>query len=134
MDFYYSPTNSYLRPGHGAPTGDIRKKKFTEHQIDIGLKRSQSSFNLDEAGSYVGGLPMARFNSEFDLESPVSKIYKLSYQYVYSIASQYIYDKEIKDRIRYIFVNKDQGHFIIYFFQHIYEVDLLYITKPRRPN
>ena len=22
------------RPGHGAPTQDIRKKKFTEHQMD----------------------------------------------------------------------------------------------------
>ena len=23
-----------LRPGHGAPTYDVRKKKFTEHQLD----------------------------------------------------------------------------------------------------
>ena len=30
------------RPGHGAPTQDIRKKKFTEHQ----LKRSQSMHSL----------------------------------------------------------------------------------------
>ena len=60
------------RPGHGAPTQDIRKKKFTEHQIDIGLKRSQSSFSLDEAGGYVTGGSMSRFNSEYDLESPVN--------------------------------------------------------------
>ena len=32
------------RPGHGAPTGDIRKKKFTEYQLD----RSLSSSNLDQ--------------------------------------------------------------------------------------
>merc|ERR1719322_1509528 len=36
------------RPGHGAPTGDIRKKKFTEHQLGRALKRSQSVFSLDE--------------------------------------------------------------------------------------
>ena len=36
------------RPGHGAPTNDIRKKKFTEHQLGRALKRSQSVFNLDE--------------------------------------------------------------------------------------
>lgn len=33
------------RPGHGAPTEDIRKKKFTEHQ----LRRSQSVLSLDDA-------------------------------------------------------------------------------------
>ena len=38
------------RPGHGAPTGDIRKKKFTEHQ----LRRSQSVLSLgDTAGELV---------------------------------------------------------------------------------
>ena len=56
------------RPGNGAPTGDynianiiimimimmiklvagdVRKKKFTEHQLDLGMKRSQSMFALD---------------------------------------------------------------------------------------
>ena len=33
------------RPGHGAPTEDIRKKKFTEHQ----LRRSQSVLSFDDA-------------------------------------------------------------------------------------
>ena len=38
------------RPGHGAPTQDIRKKKFTEHQ----LRRSQSVLSLgDTAGDLV---------------------------------------------------------------------------------
>ena len=41
------------RPGHGAPTQDIRKKKFTEHQMN-NLTRSQSLFGLD---SEVPGLP-----------------------------------------------------------------------------
>ena len=27
-------THICLRPGHGAPTYDVRKKKFTEHQLD----------------------------------------------------------------------------------------------------
>ena len=39
------------RPGHGAPTGDIRKKKFTEYQLD----RSLSSSNLDQVDQYLGG-------------------------------------------------------------------------------
>ena len=29
------------------PPGDVRKKKFTEHQLDMGMKRSQSMFALD---------------------------------------------------------------------------------------
>ena len=69
----------FFRPGHGAPTGDIRKKRFTEHQIDIGMKRSQSSFSLDEAGGYMGGGSMARFNSEFDLENAVDQVYENDY-------------------------------------------------------
>ena len=40
-----------IRPGHGAPTGDIRKKKFTEYQLD----RSLSSSNLDQLDQYMGG-------------------------------------------------------------------------------
>ena len=35
------------RPGHGAPTEDIRKKKFTEHQ----LRRSQSVLSLGDAAA-----------------------------------------------------------------------------------
>ena len=35
------------------------------------MKRSQSQFSLDEAGGYMGGGSMARFNSEFDLENAV---------------------------------------------------------------
>lgn len=36
------------RPGHGAPTTDIRKKKFTEHQLGRSLRRSQSVFSLED--------------------------------------------------------------------------------------
>jgi len=56
------------RPGHGAPTQDIRKKKFTEHQMN-NLTRSQSLFGLD---SEVPGLPdpapISRYESQPQLE------------------------------------------------------------------
>ena len=29
------------RPGNGAPTVDIRKKKFTEHQLDKDVKKGE---------------------------------------------------------------------------------------------
>ncbi|XP_023345523.1 uncharacterized protein LOC111714611 isoform X2 [Eurytemora carolleeae] len=41
------------RPGHGAPTVDIRKKKFTEHQLSDGLPRSVSMFKLDQEDEFV---------------------------------------------------------------------------------
>jgi len=58
------------RPGHGAPTQDIRKKRFTEHQLDRGLYRSQSMFGLDNEEDYGGpeSAPLVRFNSELDLD------------------------------------------------------------------
>ena len=40
-----SRAKMFGRPGHGAPTQDIRKKKFTEHQMN-NLTRSQSLFGL----------------------------------------------------------------------------------------
>ena len=52
------------RPGHGAPTGDIRKKKFTEYQLD----RSLSSCNLDQVDQYLGG-NMSRWNSALAMDS-----------------------------------------------------------------
>ena len=65
----------FLRPGHGAPTGDIRKKKFTEHQINKGMTRSQSTFSLDDAGDFIGipAAPLARFSSETELQAGVRK-------------------------------------------------------------
>eukprot|EP00090_Calanus_glacialis_P021912 TRINITY_DN33788_c0_g1_i1.p1 TRINITY_DN33788_c0_g1~~TRINITY_DN33788_c0_g1_i1.p1 ORF type:complete len:454 (+),score=113.33 TRINITY_DN33788_c0_g1_i1:334-1695(+) len=59
------------KPGHGAPTGDIRKKKFTEHQINKGMTRSQSTFSLDDAGDFIGipAAPLARFSSETELQA-----------------------------------------------------------------
>ena len=56
------------RPGHGAPTGDIRKKKFTEYQLD----RSLSSCNLDQVDQYLGGgqtANMSRWGSALAIDS-----------------------------------------------------------------
>ena len=55
------------RPGHGAPTTDIRKKKFTEHQMN-NLTRSQSLFGLDSDNLTIAGnsapQPMSRLVAE----------------------------------------------------------------------
>eukprot|EP00090_Calanus_glacialis_P013030 TRINITY_DN21643_c0_g1_i1.p1 TRINITY_DN21643_c0_g1~~TRINITY_DN21643_c0_g1_i1.p1 ORF type:complete len:462 (-),score=133.65 TRINITY_DN21643_c0_g1_i1:237-1583(-) len=57
------------RPGHGAPTQDIRKKKFTEHQLDSGMKRSQSMFGLDDSeDSLTVNFPTAKFNDDMELD------------------------------------------------------------------
>ena len=37
------------RPGHGAPTVDVRKKKFTEHQLDKEVKRGGQEWDGEEA-------------------------------------------------------------------------------------
>jgi len=57
------------RPGNGAPTGDVRKKKFTEHQLDLGMKRSQSMFALDTdyGGLEGGGVAPPRWSDDHDL-------------------------------------------------------------------
>ena len=75
------PSISY-RPGHGAPTQDIRKKKFTEHQINKGLTRSQSSFSLDDSNDFLSppNLPVGKFNSELDLQDGVSHLTKIIVQ------------------------------------------------------
>ena len=61
---FYPPL---FRPGHGAPTGDIRKKKFTEYQLD----RSMSSSNLDQLDQYVKGQTghISRWGSALALEN-----------------------------------------------------------------
>ena len=60
---------NFTRPGNGAPTEDIRKKRFTEYQLDrrvirghwplrlihSPMFRSQSSMNLDQLDQYMGG-------------------------------------------------------------------------------
>ena len=40
------------KPGHGAPTNDIRKKKFTEYQLDIENKKA-----FDSGTDLTGYLP-----------------------------------------------------------------------------
>ena len=61
------------RPGHGAPTGDIRKKKFTEHQLGRALKRSQSVFSLDEK---TKGYARRGYIDDMKLDSKVKNIYR----------------------------------------------------------
>ena len=64
------------RPGHGAPTGDIRKKKFTEHQLGRALKRSQSVFSLDEK---TKGYARRGYIDDMKLDSKVINIYRLEF-------------------------------------------------------
>ena len=55
-----SRAKMFGRPGHGAPTTDIRKKKFTEHQIN-NLTRSHSlSFGLDSDNLAAPAQPVSR--------------------------------------------------------------------------
>ena len=72
------------RPGHGAPTGDIRKKKFTEHQLGRALKRSQSVFSLDEK---TKGYVRREYIDDMKLDSKVIIIYKLLLLYWISSTS-----------------------------------------------
>ena len=70
-------TDNICRPGHGAPTGDIRKKKFTEHQInkERGIQKSHSTFSLDNSADFVPSYPPpAKYSSELDLQEGVSLI------------------------------------------------------------
>jgi len=58
------------RPGHGAPTQDIRKKIFTEHQLDQGMRRAQSMFSLDDSqDSLAVNAPPAMFNDDMELDN-----------------------------------------------------------------
>ena len=68
-----SRAKMFGRPGHGAPTRDIRKKKFTEHQMNS-LTRSQSLFGLDMTDSEVtAASPVARYDSQPAIDQAVSK-------------------------------------------------------------
>ena len=71
----FCSNDNFLRPGHGAPTQDIRKKKFTEHQLDRSMRRSQSLFDLDNAGADapVCSNILARCASNDQLDARVSK-------------------------------------------------------------
>ena len=61
---------SLRRPGHGAPTGDVRKKKFTEHQ----LRRSQSMLSLEDETSrtYHRTPPARNYQDDMALDPRVS--------------------------------------------------------------
>lgn len=66
-----SRNKMFGRPGHGAPTQDIRKKKFTEHQLDLGMRRSQSMFTLEDSTESFG-TPLKHkgiYNSDFELDN-----------------------------------------------------------------
>ena len=63
------------RPGHGAPTQDIRKKIFTEHQLDQGMRRAQSMFSLDDSqDSLAVNAPPAMFNDDMELDNRVREV------------------------------------------------------------
>ena len=67
---------SLCRPGHGAPTQNIRKKKFTELQLTGSLKRSQSMFSLEDESSqtYQELRQGRRYNDDMALQPRVSFI------------------------------------------------------------
>ena len=72
-----SKIRMFGRPGNGAPTGDVRMKKFTEHQLDLGLKRSQSMFGLDTefGGLEGGGVAAPRWSDDLHMEVTNSRNY-----------------------------------------------------------
>ena len=59
-----SRTKLFGRPGHGAPTENIKKKKFTEYQLDKEVKDMQSyanpygdpEYNYGSGGGGGGGM------------------------------------------------------------------------------
>ena len=61
----------WIRPGHGAPTKDIRKKKFTEHQMNC-LTRSQSLFGLDTDLPSPSPTNITRYDSQPAIDQAVS--------------------------------------------------------------
>ena len=63
-----SRAKMFGRPGHGAPTRDIRKKKFTEHQMNS-LTRSQSLFGLE---TMAPSSPVSRYDSQPAVDKAVS--------------------------------------------------------------
>ena len=64
-----SRAKMFGRPGHGAPTRDIRKKKFTEHQMNS-LTRSQSLFGLETMEPSTS--PVSRYDSQPAVDKAVS--------------------------------------------------------------
>ena len=55
--------HQFFRPGHGAPTLDVRKKRFTEHQLDK-LKQQANGggfgWDGDELGHMIHQEPIQR--------------------------------------------------------------------------
>ena len=66
-----SRAKMFGRPGHGAPTKDIRKKKFTEHQMNC-LTRSQSLFGLDTELPSSSPTNITRYDSQPAIDQAVS--------------------------------------------------------------
>ena len=59
------------RPGHGAPTNDIRKKKFTEYQLDIANK---PDFDGEKEDSYNPTIASIRYSEADKFKHPISKV------------------------------------------------------------
>ena len=72
-----------MRPGHGAPTGDVRKKKFTEHQLARQLRRTQSMFSLEDESSrtYQQTLQGRSYSDDMALDPRVSTVRYSTVQY-----------------------------------------------------
>ena len=66
-----SRAKMFGRPGHGAPTKDIRKKKFTEHQMNC-LTRSQSLFGLETDLPAPSPTTVTRYDSQPAIDQAVS--------------------------------------------------------------
>ena len=77
-----SRVKMFGRPGNGAPTGDVRKKKFTEHQLDLGMRRSQSMFTLDsmDGGLEGGGIAAPRWSDDQEIGVSGSTVTRLAWQ------------------------------------------------------
>lgn len=75
-----SRVKMFGRPGNGAPTGDVRKKKFTEHQLDLGMRRSQSMFTLDsmDGGLEGGGIAAPRWSDDQEIGVSGSTVTRLA--------------------------------------------------------
>ena len=61
------------RPGHGAPTNDIRKKKFTEYQLDIA---SKPDFDGEKEDSYNPTIASIRYVRKRERSSKAIIFYK----------------------------------------------------------
>jgi len=58
------------KPGHGAPTEDIRKKRFTEVQLSDGTDREKSQNGIENSGMYHYTMDDSCIPSSYDTGNP----------------------------------------------------------------